>query len=98
MSYTTDCEDGSDNVIRGIARRTATIPRSSLTHRKKRVKPRYSDEEQGRAAPSRQERTELYVTVCEDGSDKVIRGIARFYSRAVPTANGSSPFSSTSIG
>ena len=75
--YVTVCEDGSDNVIRGIARRTATTLFLFLAHRKKRVKPRYSDEEQGRASPSRQERAELYVTVCEGGSDKVVRGIAR---------------------
>ena len=36
-----------------------------------------------------------YVTVCEGGSDNVIRGIARFYSRAVPT---DAPFSSISMG
>ena len=72
LLYVTVCEGGSDKVIRGIARR------STLPHVKKRVKPRYSDEERERAAPSRQERTELYVTVCEGGSDKVIRGIARF--------------------
>ena len=78
LLYVTVCEGGSDKVIRGIARRTSTILRSTLPHVKKRVKPRYSDEERERAAPSRQERTELYVTVCEGGSDKVIRGIARF--------------------
>ena len=34
----------------------------------------------------------LYVTVCEGGSDKVIRGIARFYFRA----SGLSPSNSGS--
>ena len=36
-----------------------------------------------------------YATDCDDGSDKVIRETARFYSRAVPT---DAPLSSTSIG
>ena len=63
--YVTICEDGYDKVIRGIARRTATTPRSSITHRKKRVKPRYSDEEQGRAA--RTDRSVLVVRDCLRG-------------------------------
>ena len=32
-----------------------------------------------KSRPSRQERTMSYTTVCEGGSDKVIREIARFY-------------------